>query len=191
MSSSSMLTTAHCSALVWMSSSSDRIASDMVHDNDCTTNRKCMRTRSNISPRKRHREQYIPKSAGTVGTTRNHLGVSRSTAERRPIWTVVPQVGEESEEDVDSSEEVYQTENDTPGRAVDREEEVDETGEERENGYVEQCRYGLYGLRKRECLHAFEKAYGRACTAWFGLGPVAGITVPIAALTLLLGCTSN
>ena len=34
-------------------------------------------------------------------------------------------------------------------------------------------------------------AYGRPYTAWFGLGPVAGIAVSIAALTLLLGYILN
>jgi len=58
-----------------------------------------------------------------------------------------------------------------PDRAVDREEKIDETGEEKEDGYVEQCRYGLYSLRKTECMHAFENVLTRTgALAQRGLG---------------------
>jgi hypothetical protein len=56
---------------------------------------------------------------------------------------VGPEVREEGEEDVDATEETYhcRNENDAPSdRPVDGEEEIDETGEEEEDGYVEQGR---------------------------------------------------
>jgi hypothetical protein len=67
-------------------------------------------------------------------------------AEWHLIWTVGLQVGEESKEDVNASKETYQTKNDTSNHTVDREEEIGETGEEKEGSYVGQCRYGLHSV---------------------------------------------
>src|SRR6266852_5826364 len=100
--------------------------------------------------------------------TRNRLSVSRLNGVR--YGQSGRKLGRKSEEDVDASEEAHQTENDKPDRDVDMEEEIDGS-EEKEDGHVEQHRYGLYGLRKTECLHVFEKVPPvRACLYSVGLG---------------------
>ena len=94
----------------------------------------------------------------------NEKPLERVSAERRPIWTVEPEVRKKGEENIGAANEAHHTENDASNRGIDGEKEIDETGEEEEDGDVKQGRHCLDGLRETERLRALEGVLPRAST---------------------------